>query len=196
MKLTKTITVTAALGIVLAGTALAQRGPRGQGAGVGMRSWVLYENGVDSIAARIDLTDEQRSHLDSLAQQFRSENADALGRMTQMREEIDALWTEDQRPTREAMDRIAEEYGYPARDLRPALTRLHEDMAGIITVQQQRQLQRGALAGSMWGRRAMPGRGYRAPRMDRRSGRAMWGPRMYRGQRFRFRRNPPADLQP
>lgn len=196
MKLTKTITVTAALGIVLASTALAQRGPRAQGTGVGMRSWVLYENGVDSIAARIDLTDEQRSHLDSLAQQFRSENADALGRMTRMREELDALWTEDQRPTREAMDRIAEEYGYPARDLRPALTRLHEDMAGIITVQQQRQLQRGTLAGSMWGRRAMPGRGYRAPRMDRRSGRAMWGPRMYREQRFRFRRIPPADLQP
>jgi hypothetical protein len=188
--------VTAALGIVLAGTALAQRGPRGQGAGLGMRSWVLYENGVDSLAARTDLTDEQRSRLDSLAQQFRSENADALGRMTQMREEIDALWTEDQRPTREAMERIAEENGYPARDLRPALTRLHEDMAGIITVQQQRQLQRGALAGSMWGRRAMPGRGYRAPRMDRRSGHAMWGPRMYRGQRFRFRRIPPADLQP
>jgi len=195
MRLTRTITVTAALGAMLAGPALAQRGPRGSGAGFGMRSWVLYENGIDSLAARIDLTDEQRSRLDALAQGFRSENADALGRLTQMREEIDALRTEDQRPTRAAMDRIAEKYGYPARDLRPALTRLHEDMAGIITVQQQRQLQRGALAGSMWGREAVPGRGYRAPRMDRRGGGAMWGPRMYRGQRFRLRRIPP-DSQP
>lgn len=196
MRLTRTITVTAALGVVLAGTALAQRGPRGPGAGFGMRSWVLYENGIDSLAARIDLTDEQRSRLDALAQEFRSENADALGRMTQMREEIDALWTEDQRPTRDAMDRIAEKYDYPERELRPALTGLHEDMAGIITVQQQRQLQRGPLGGLMRGRRAVPGRGYRAPRMDRRGWGSVWGPRMYRGQRFRMRRIPPPDSQP
>jgi Spy/CpxP family protein refolding chaperone len=194
MKLTRTITVTAALGVILAGPALAQRGPRGSGAGFGMRSWVLYENGVDSLAARIDLTDGQRSRLEALAQEFRSQNADALNRMTQMRADIDALWTEDQRPTREAMERIAEKYGHPAQDLRPALTQLHEDVAGIITVQQERQLRRGALAGSMWGRRPAPGRGYRAPRMNQRGGRGMWGPPVYRGQRFRLRRIPPDSL--
>jgi hypothetical protein len=196
MKLTGRIALTVALAVVLAGSALAQRGPRGTGTGFGVRSWVLYENGLDSLAVAADLTDEQRVRLDGLAQEFRTENADAVDRMNKMRAEIDALRTEDQQPTREAMNRIAQEYGYPERDLRPALTKLHEDMAGIITVQQQRKLLRGALAGSERGQRVMAVRGYRAPRYSHRGGRAMWRRRMYRGQRLTLHRIPPPDSQP
>jgi Spy/CpxP family protein refolding chaperone len=137
------IALTALLSAVLAGTAAAQWGPRGTGYGFGMRSWVLYENGVDSLAARIDLTEQQRSQLAELARTFRSENADAIERLSNMRAEIDALWTEDQQPTRTAIARIAEKYDYPERDLRPAFEQLHSDMSGIITVQQQRELLRG-----------------------------------------------------
>ncbi len=209
MKLTGRIALTVALAMVLAGSALAQRGPRGTGAGFGMRSWVLDENGLDSLAARADLTDEQRLRLDGLAQEFRTENADAVDRMNRMRAKIDALRTEDQQPTREAMNRIAKEHGYPERDLRPALTKLHEDMAEIITVQQQRQLQRGTTISGR-GQRAMAGRGYRtgrggfaasgrrpAPRAYQRGGRGMAGRnQMYRGQRLRLHRIPPPDSQP
>ncbi len=196
MKFKRTITLTAALGVALAGSVLAQRGPRGSGAGFGMRSWVLYENGVDSLAERIDLTDEQRDRIEALAHEFHNDNADAIERMTRMRAEIDALRTEDQRPTREAIARIAEEHGYPERDLRPALNQLHEDMAEIVTVQQQRQLQRSPPAGSIGGRGAMAGRGYRSPRAFQRGGRVMRGYPRFGGQRLRLHRIPPPDSQP
>ena len=143
MRVTRTLAMTFGLATALAVSAAPQGGPRGSGYGFGMRSWVLYENGVDSIAAVVDLTEEQRAQLDELAQSFRSENSDAIDRMSQMRAEIDALWTDVQRPRMEAMSQIAENYNYPERDLRPALTKLHNDVAGIITVQQQMQLQRG-----------------------------------------------------
>jgi len=153
--------MTFGLATALAVSAAPQGGPRGSGQGFGMRSWALYEGGVDSIAAVVDLTEEQRAQLDELAQRFRSENSDAIDRMSQMRAEIDALWTDVQRPRMDAMTQIAEKYSHPERDLRPALTNLHKDMAGIITVKQQVQLQRGrALVGhSRWSRsgQAYPG---------------------------------------
>jgi hypothetical protein len=202
MKPIARIALAALFSATLAGSGEAQWGPRGTGYGFGMRSWVLYENGVDSLAARIDLSEQQRSQLAELARTFRAENADAIERMNNMRAEIDALSTEDQRPTRSAMARIAEEYNYPERDLRPALGRLHHDMGGIITVQQQSQLLRGSARGfGRAGGEASPGYGVRgrgqgrfapAPRFNQRGGRGVArGGRM--GQPMRLHRRPPLE---
>jgi len=206
MRIVTTSLLTAALVATGVALASAQGGPRGSGYGFGMRSWALHENGVDSIAARVELTDEQRGQLEGLARGFQDENAEAVDRMNRMHAEIDTLWTDMQRPRWEAMDSIARKYDYPERDLRPALTKLHNDMAGIITVQQQRQLQdRRPLAGrSRW---AGAGRGYmgsgRGPTSMRRGqagfsqrgGRRLVGRnRMGQMQRMRLHRPPP--IQP
>ena len=208
MRVTRTLAMTFGLATALAVSAAPQAGPRGSGQGFGMRSWALYENGVDSIAAVVDLTEEQRAQLDELAQNFRSENSDAIDRMSQMRAEIDALWTDVQRPRMEAMSQIAEKYNYPERDLRPALTKLHNDVTGIITVQQQAQLQRGrTLAGrSRWsssGQAYMGGGGQRrfasqrggfAPQYGMRGqGAGMVAGRMGQMQRMRLHRRPPIE---
>ena len=206
MKVAATLAVTACLVAATAISAVAQGGPRGSGQGFGMRSWALYESGVDSIAAVIDLTEEQRAQLDELVHSFRNENSDAIDRMSQMRSEIDALWTDLQRPRAEAMSQIAEKYNFPERDLRPALTRLHNDVAGIITVQQQTQLQRGrVLAGrSRWSRagQAYQG-GQRRFASGQRGARSQFGMRgrgAGRGvgragqmQRLRIHRRPPIE---
>ena len=206
MRTPRTALLTALLASVAVTGVSAQAGPRGSGLGFGMRSWALYENGVDSIAAVIDLTAEQRTQLDELVQRFHSDNSDAIERMNQMRAEIDELWTDVQRPRRAAMDSIAQQYGYPERDLRPAITQLHNDLAGIITVRQQTELQRSrSLAGrSRWSTvgRANPSgqRGYAARRWGARpqfgmrsrgAGRGMG--RVGQMQRLRLHRRPPID---
>ncbi|UCG85697.1 MAG: Spy/CpxP family protein refolding chaperone [Gemmatimonadota bacterium] len=196
------ITLTALLSATMASTGVAQWGPRGAGYGFGMRSWVLYEGGVDSLATRIELTEQQRSQLTELAQAFREENSDAVERMNNMRAEIAALSTEDQQPTRSALARIAEKYDYPERDLRPALYQLHSDMSGIITVQQQRQLLQAPARGFA-GVGVPPAYGVRgggygrfapAPRFSQRGGRSFirggrWGQR----PRTRWYRRPPLE---
>jgi hypothetical protein len=197
------IALAAGLSASLAGPLTAQWGPRGSGLGFGMRSWVLYDGGVDSLAAVVDLSEQQRGELAELAGSFRTENADAIERLNHMRAEIESLWTEEQRPTRLAISRIAEKYDNPARDLRPALNQLHEDMSGILTVQQQRLLLRGRARGfgrprgiaapGYWGR----GRGGRfgpAPRFSPRAGRGfMGGGRTGRWPDMRQRRWPPLE---
>ncbi len=208
MRVTRTLAMTFGLATALAVSAAPQAGPRGSGNAFGMRSWVLYENGVDSIAAVVDLTEEQRAQLDELAQSFRSENSDAIDRMSQMRAEIDALWTDVQRPRMEAMSQIAEKYNYPESDLRPALIQLHNDVAGIITVQQQSQLQRGrTLAGrsrwsasgqAYWGggghRQFASQRGGFTSRYGMRGrGAGMGVGRMGQMQWMRFHRRPPIE---
>jgi hypothetical protein len=169
-----------------------------------MRSWALYENGVDSIATIIDLTAEQRAQLDELVQRFHSENSDAIARMNQMRAEIDGLWTDVQRPRRAVMDSIAQKHGYPERELRPALTQLHNQTAGIITVQQQAELQRGrSLAGRSRWNTAYQGwrsgyasrRGGLRPQFGMRGNNAgRWAGRTGQMQRLRLHRRPPIDL--
>ena len=76
MKTTTTSLLTVALVVTVAALASAQAGPRGSGRGFGMRSWALHENGVDSIATRIELTDEQRGQLADLARAFQDEKDD------------------------------------------------------------------------------------------------------------------------
>ena len=202
----KAIAVTACLAVALVAPLAAQGGPRGSGQGFGMRSWVLQQGGVDSIAAIIDLTEEQRSQLDELARSFHEENAAAIERMNQMRAEIDALWTDVQRPRREAMEQIAEKYSFPEQDLRPALTRFHSDVAGIITVQQQTQLQRNRSLSrrSHWntvgrayrgGQRGFASRrGFNQSRSVARGGRGgMRAGRTGQMQRLRLHRRPPIE---
>jgi Spy/CpxP family protein refolding chaperone len=206
MMVMRGLAVAVSLATVVAVSAMAQGGPRGSGQAFGMGSWVLHENGVDSIAAIIDLTQEQRTQLDELAFKFRSENAEAIGRMNQMRAEIDSLWTDLQRPRREAMSQIAEKYDFPERDLRPALTKLHQDVAGIITVEQQAQLQRGRVSPGRVGR-GVAGQGYGGGQRRFASGRVgsrsqfgmrgrgsgMRAGRMGQMRRLRLHRPPPIE---
>lgn len=203
MRRIASIALAAVFSATLCGSLAAQRGPRGSGYGFGMRSWVLYEGGVDSLATVVDLSEQQRAELTELAQSFRADNADAIGRMNQMRAEIDSLWTEEQRPTRLAMSRIAEKYDYPGRDLRPALDQLHEDMSAILTVQQYRELRGRASDSGRPRRMVAPGYGLRgrdhrrfapAPRFSPRGGRGfMGGGRMGRWPGLRQRPWPPLE---
>ena len=167
MKVLRLITVTSILAAVAALPAAAQRGlgwSRGL-TGIGQGNWALHEGGIDSLAAWFQLTDEQRSEFEELAAQFRRENAAALERWNNMREEIQALTTEDQRPTRAAKQRIGEKYSHPGEELQPALDQLRVEGAAILTPAQRqnagRQLARRASATRAYG-------GIQRGRMDRR----------------------------
>jgi hypothetical protein len=117
-----------------AGPATAQYG-RGLGwgfTGVGLGNWALYEDGADSIAAWYGLTEEQRTLLDSLATQFRSQNADAVARWEQMQREIQELWAGDRPPTWAAISAVGEKYGHPGQELQTALFQLHLRSAALL----------------------------------------------------------------
>ncbi len=166
MKALRLTTATLMLAGAVAATATAQRGlgwSRGF-TGIGQGNWVLHEGGVDSMAAWFQLTDEQRSQFEELAEQFRRDNADALERWNNMREEIQALTTEDQRPTRAAIQRIGDKYNHPGEELRPALDQLQVEAAALLTPAQRQnaRLQLARRAGAMRGLV-----GIRRGRMDR-----------------------------
>ncbi len=183
MRGSKQITVALALTLAFAGSVAAQRGPmwggRGEAwglRGVGLGNWVLHENGLDSIAAWFDLTDEQRGEFEQLANEFRSENGEILQRWQQMRDEIQSLHTEDQMPTRDAIVRIGEKYNHPGQELAPALDQLQAEAAAILTPEQRQSYRRGVygrvgagagrmgIRGGRTGMRRMaPGIGRRAP---------------------------------
>jgi Spy/CpxP family protein refolding chaperone len=194
MKTLRPIALTLALAAIAAGPALAQRGQGGFGRGeawgfrgAGLGNWALHEGGIDSIAARFQLTDEQRGELEQLAAAFREENAEVLSRWEQMRDEIQALYTEDQMPTRAAIQRIGEKHNHPGQEMSLALDQLFVESAAILTPQ-QRQSFRGQAYGRMgaWGGRMMTGRsarqsygGHRGMRGHQRSfhrGRPGWQP--------------------
>jgi len=167
MKALRLTTMTLILAAVVATPAAAQRGlgwSRGF-TGIGQGNWALHEGGIDSLAAWFELTDEQRSQFEGLAAQFRQENAAVLERWDNMQQEIQALTTEDQRPTRAAIQRIGEKYNHPGEELRPALDQLQLEGAAILTPAQRRN------AGRQLGRRASGTRGrvgIQRGRMDRR----------------------------
>jgi Spy/CpxP family protein refolding chaperone len=167
MKVLRLTTVTLMLAAVVALPAAAQRGlgwSRGF-TGIGQGNWALHEGGIDSLAAWFQLTDEQRGQFEELAAQFRRDNAEALDRWNNMQEEIQSLTTEDQRPTRAAIQRIGEKYNYPGEELRPALDQLRVAGAAILTPAQRQS------AGRRLARRATGTRGrvgIQRGRMDRR----------------------------
>ena len=193
MKAQRLITMSVALAVLAGGTALAQRGRGGFGRGeawgfrgVGLGNWALHENGIDSIAARFQLTEEQRAQFEELGANFRSENADVLERWEQMRGEIEALYTEDQMPTRDAILRIGEKYNHPSRDMGPALDQLMVETAGLLTFDQRNSYRR-------WSD-ARLGRGSYRPsfrrRLDNRRFTGSPSQRGMRGYRY-YRRRPP-----
>jgi hypothetical protein len=167
MKALRISTVTLILAAAVASAATAQRGlgwSRGF-TGIGRGNWALHEGGIDSLAAWFQLTDEQQSQFDELAAKFRGENAEALERWNNMQAEIQALTTEDQRPTRAAIQRIGEKYNHPGEELRPALDQLQVEGAAILTPA-QRQMAGRRLARRAGGTRGRVG--IQRGRMDRR----------------------------
>jgi hypothetical protein len=98
MKTIRPAAIALTLALLAGGTAIAQRGRGGPALGqawgfrgVGLGNWALHENGVDSIAARFQLTEQQRAEFEALAQGFRSENGEVLSRWEQMRDEIQSF---------------------------------------------------------------------------------------------------------
>lgn len=142
--------------------------------GVGLGNWALHEGGVDSLAARFQLTDEQKAQFQELADRFQSENSDVLARWQQMRDEIQSLYNEDQMPTREAIQRIGDKYDHPGQQMRDALDQLQVESAALLTPEQRRSYR-------------APGRAYmgdRGGRLDARRGSRL-SARRYLGQRGR-----------
>ncbi|KPJ84275.1 MAG: hypothetical protein AMS18_16960 [Gemmatimonas sp. SG8_17] len=142
------------LAVAAADPATAQYGlGLGQGfTGAGLGNWVLYEGGADSLAAWYQLTEEQRGQLESLAAQFRSENADAVARWEQMQREIQALWTGNQPPTWAAINAVGEKYGHPGQELQPALDQLQQRFAALLPPIQRQFFGRRAFGGMGRGR--------------------------------------------
>jgi Spy/CpxP family protein refolding chaperone len=158
MKTIRPAAIALTLALLAGGTAIAQRGRGGPALGqawgfrgVGLGNWALHENGVDSIAARFQLTEQQRAEFEALAQGFRSENGEVLSRWEQMRDEIQSLYTDDQQPTRDAIVRIGEKYNHPSEEMSEALDQLQVESAALLTPQQRRSF-RGAAYGARGGR--------------------------------------------
>lgn len=193
MKALRPITMIAMLALLAGSTALAQRGRGGYAMGqawgfrgVGLGNWALHENGIDSIAARYQLTEEQRAQFEELGAQFRTENVDALNRWEQMQAEIEALYTETQVPTRAAIQSIGDKYNHPSQEMTPALDQLRVETSALLSYDQRQNYRR-------WSSARM-GRGMSRPAFHRRlDNRRFTGSPNQRGMRgYRnYRRIPP-----
>ena len=179
--------LTLALVVGVAGLASAQRGGwggrgmhgmgmgMGPGAGAGIAQWIIQEDGLDRLADRVELTDEQRGRLQDLVDSFRRENADALDRMARLQAERDSLLRRDARPRslalHDSLMALGNKYNHPGDDLFAPMNRLGRDAFDVLTPDQQGLLARwghmapghmqpGAVSG-----RGRPGMGAGAMRM-------------------------------
>lgn len=137
------LTVVASVALT-SGTLWAQgRGPRaGTWAGPGMGPCVVVDGDMDRFAAALELTDDQKDQVASLVAEWQEENAELVERARKFHEERASLWSDTQRPRREAMAELAEKYDYPMRELAPKCQEFHESVGAILTAEQRAMLER------------------------------------------------------
>ena len=129
---TKIRTILATLGIVVIGavvmSSVAHTAGRGHGRGGGKMK--MFE--------KLNLTEQQKSQIKALREQFQRDNAAALDRIkalhTQAREYAKAKDRENMKATREQVKTQMEA-------LKPARQRLHEQIMAILTAEQRQQLE-------------------------------------------------------
>ena len=130
---------------------------------------VLRDSALDRFAERIELSDEQRNQLQELAENYRSENADALDRLDRMQEELRALRDSDEPPTPQALDEVIERYDHPDLDLDRADRVLDRNVRAILTPEQKINLARSARMRIQDPRSRLPARMVLQPRGARRA---------------------------
>ena len=99
---------------------------------------------LERLADSLDLSLEQEKEVRRLAEEFRATNAETLERMRAMAQEMRALVNGSRAsgapPDRAELDALAERYGRPMEDLRPALERLREDVRVLLGEEQRARL--------------------------------------------------------
>jgi len=162
---TKAAAFSLALLVAMTSVATAQRGGRGEPparefgprAGGGLGRVVLSDSAMDRFAERMELSEGQRGQLQNLADAYRSENADVLARMENLRDEMRTLREGDERPTRETLAGVFQKYDHPDLELRLAQSKLDRNVRSMLTPEQQRRFARGARADVRAGARFIRG---------------------------------------
>ncbi len=142
-----------AFGALLSGTLWAQgRGPQaGMRGGRGMGPCVLVDGDIDRFAALLELTDDQKDEVAGLVAEWQVQNAEVVERARKFHEERESVWSNAERPRRQAVMELAEKYDYPMRELAPKCQEFRESVGEILTAEQRAILER-------------PGRRPRGPR--------------------------------
>ncbi len=124
------------------GAAQQRRGGGMFGGGEAMMLWGRLDQGFDEFAGTLSLTEAQKQLVTIVADDFREANADALARLTAMREELRGMFGGGSRPDRQAMQQIVQKHGNPAQELAPALETLKEDVTAVLDPEQVQRLTR------------------------------------------------------
>lgn len=105
--------------------------------------WKGFEPGdiAERLSRAVDPTDEQRSQIQGLVERFRAQNADVLARSRALRDALRGARESGTRPSREDLDALARQYGYPGRELAPAVQGLREDVLDLLTPDQKQRLE-------------------------------------------------------
>ncbi len=105
--------------------------------------WKGFEPGdlAERLSRAVALTDEQRSRIQGLVERFRSQNADVLARSRALRDALHGARESGTRPSREDLDALASQYGYPGRELGSAVKDLREDVLDLLTPDQKQRLE-------------------------------------------------------
>lgn len=112
------------------------------GGGEAMMLWGRLDQGFDELASTLSLTDAQKQLITIVVDDFREANADALARLTAMREEMRGMFGGGARPGRQAMQQLVQKHGNPAQELAPALATLKEDVTAVLDPEQVQRLTR------------------------------------------------------
>jgi lipase chaperone LimK len=111
----------------------------------------LVDGDIDRFAALLELTDDQKDEVAGLVAEWQVQNAEVVERARKFHEERESVWSNAERPRRQAVMELAEKYDYPMRELAPKCQEFRESVGEILTAEQRAILER-------------PGRRPRGPR--------------------------------
>ena len=105
--------------------------------------WKGFEPGdiAEKLSRAVDLSGEQRSRIEGLVEQFRAQNADVVARARALHDALHEARESGTRPSREDLDALARQYGYPGRELAPAVKDLRDDVLDLLTPDQKQRLE-------------------------------------------------------
>ena len=156
MRRSTTLMTILAAGLLMAGTALARGPGRGLG-GPPHEGWGMGPCGGGfgpRMATMLDLTEAQRGQIDKLRQTMEQQTAEARVALFGNRDELHALWTQDDPQRDEILAKQAEMDVY-RQALREAMVDFRLAMHAVLTTEQRAKVK--AMGPMGRGRRGPPG---------------------------------------